>query len=319
MKKTLYLVFTFIFIHIFFPTAYGHVDYPIIVVAQDGTGDFTTIQEAVNSVRDFTPVRRIIHIKQGIYREKVDIPSWKCDITLRGDDPEKTIICYDDYAALRQMGTFRTYTLQVRGNRVVLENLTIENRAGRVGQAVALHIEGDCVIVRNCRLLGNQDTLFTGNENSRQYYDRCYIEGTTDYIFGPATCWFDDCILHSKSNSFITAASTPEHHEFGYVFHKCVLTASEGVSKVYLGRPWRPYAAVVFLQCLMGKHICPDGWDNWRNEENEKTARYAEYASQGEGANPKDRVCWSSQMNEKEASRYLPENVLGGDWFRCLF
>ena len=200
---------------------YADTAYPVIVVAQDGSGDFITIQDAINSVRDFTPVPRVIHIKKGIYYEKVEIPSWKCDITLKGDGPEETLIYYDDYASLRRMGTFRTYTLQIRGNRVTLENLTVENRAGRVGQAVALHVEGDCVAVRNCRLLGNQDTLFTGNENSRQYYDRCYIEGTTDYIFGPATCWFDHCILHSKSDSYITAASTPENHKNGYVFYKC--------------------------------------------------------------------------------------------------
>ena len=226
------------------------------------------------------------------------------------------MIYYDDYASLRRMGTFRTYTLQIRGNRVTLENLTVENRAGRVGQAVALHVEGDCVAVRNCRLLGNQDTLFTGNENSRQYYDRCYIEGTTDYIFGPATCWFDHCILHSKSDSYITAASTPENHKNGYVFYKCNLTAAEGVVNVYLGRPWRPYASVVFLECRMGKHIRPEGWHNWRNAANEKTARYAEYASAGEGADPESRVSWSSQLDEDDVSLYIPESVLEGDWFR---
>lgn len=313
------LIGTFCLAFIFLFPAYADAGYPIIVVAQDGSGDFTTIQEAVNSVRDFTPVRRIIHVKKGVYREKIDIPSWKSDITLRGDDPESTLIYYDDYAALRQMGTFRTYTLQVRGNRVVLENLTIENRAGRVGQAVALHIEGDCVIVRNCRLLGNQDTLFTGNENSRQYYERCYIEGTTDYIFGPATCWFDNCVLHSKSDSYITAASTPENHCYGYVFYRCTLTAPEEVTKVYLGRPWRAYAAVVFWKCRMGKHIRPEGWHNWRNPENEATARYAEYASEGEGANPESRVSWSLQLTPESALSYVPETVLGGEWFRKLF
>ena len=248
--KTFACTFFLSFVLVF--SIYADTAYPVIVVAQDGSGDFITIQDAINSVRDFTPVPRVIHIKKGIYYEKVEIPSWKCDITLKGDGLEETLIYYDDYASLRRMGTFRTYTLQIRGNRVTLENLTVENRAGRVGQAVALHVEGDCVAVRNCRLLGNQDTLFTGNENSRQYYDRCYIEGTTDYIFGPATCWFDHCILHSKSDSYITAASTPENHKNGYVFYKCNLTAAEGVVNVYLGRPWRPYASVVFLECRMG-------------------------------------------------------------------
>ena len=169
--KTFACTFFLSFVLVF--SIYADTAYPVIVVAQDGSGDFITIQDAINSVRDFTPVPRVIHIKKGIYYEKVEIPSWKCDITLKGDGPEETLIYYDDYASLRRMGTFRTYTLQIRGNRVTLENLTVENRAGRVGQAVALHVEGDCVAVRNCRLLGNQDTLFTGNENSRQYYDRC--------------------------------------------------------------------------------------------------------------------------------------------------
>lgn len=216
------LICSFLFNLIFPVFIYAHTNYPEIVVSQDGSGDFVSIQDAVNSVRDFTPEPRIIRIKKGIYREKVEIPSWKCDITLLGDAAEETIIYYDDYAALNQMGTFRTYTLRIQGNRVVLENLTIENRAGRVGQAVALHVEGDLVSVRNCRLLGNQDTLFTGNENSRQYYDSCYIEGTTDYIFGPATCWFDRCVLHSKSDSYITAASTPKDHLYGYVFYRAI-------------------------------------------------------------------------------------------------
>lgn len=312
--KTFACTFFLSFVLVF--SIYADTAYPVIVVAQDGSGDFITIQDAINSVRDFTPVPRVIHIKKGIYYEKVEIPSWKCDITLKGDGPEETLIYYDDYASLRRMGTFRTYTLQIRGNRVTLENLTVENRAGRVGQAVALHVEGDCVAVRNCRLLGNQDTLFTGNENSRQYYDRCYIEGTTDYIFGPATCWFDHCILHSKSDSYITAASTPENHKNGYVFYKCNLTAAEGVVNVYLGRPWRPYASVVFLECRMGKHIRPEGWHNWRNAANEKIARYAEYASAGEGADPESRVSWSSQLDEDDVSLYIPESVLEGDWFR---
>lgn len=309
-------IYSFLLSLIFPVSIYAYTDYPVIVVSQDGSGDFVTIQEAVNSVRDFTPVPRVIRIKKGVYREKVEIPSWKCDITLQGDAPEETVIYYDDYAALEQMGTFRTYTFLIRGNRVTLENLTIENRAGRVGQAVALHVEGDFVSVRNCRLLGNQDTLFTGNENSRQYYDHCYIEGTTDYIFGPATCWFDRCVLHSKSDSYITAASTPKDHPYGYVFYRCDLTASDGVSKVYLGRPWRPYSSVVFLMCRMGKHIRPEGWHNWRDAKNERTARYMEYNSEGEGSDSRSRVSWSVQLDRKDASLYTPERILGGNWFK---
>jgi pectin methylesterase-like acyl-CoA thioesterase len=119
------------------------------------------------------------------------------------------------------MGTFDSYTMKVDGNDIVVENLTISNTAGEVGQAVALHIEGDRCVFRNCRFLGNQDTMFASGENSRQYYKDCYIEGTTDFIFGPATAVFEDCLIHSKRDSYITAASTPEWVDYGYVFIDC--------------------------------------------------------------------------------------------------
>ncbi len=185
-----------------------------LIVAQDGSGDFKTIQEAVYAVRDYTPVPITIKVKKGVYHEKLIIPSWKCDITISGESEENTVITWDDFAkkplvyfgdSIAEMGTFRTHTVLVAGNRVTLENLTIENTAGRVGQAVALHTEGNQIIVRRCRLLGNQDTLFTGNEESHVYFDECYIDGTTDFIFGPATCWFESCRIHSKTDSYITA------------------------------------------------------------------------------------------------------------------
>lgn len=150
------------------------------------------------------------------------------------------------------MGTFRTYTLKVEGNSITFKNLTIENNAARLGQAVALHTEGDRLIFINCRFLGNQDTIYTGAKGTRLYFLNCYIEGTTDFIFGPSTALFRNCTIHSKSNSYITAASTPKDVEVGYVFRDCKLTAAPGVDKVYLGRPWRPYAATVFINCEWG-------------------------------------------------------------------
>ncbi|MDE7407040.1 MAG: hypothetical protein K2M76_01360 [Muribaculaceae bacterium] len=295
-----------------------------LVVAQDGTGDYTTIQEAVYAVRDYTPIPVIIEVRNGVYREKLVIPSWKCNITIVGESVEGTVITWDDYAGkplayfgddLAAMGTFCTHTVLVAGHRVTLENLTIENTAGRVGQAVALHTEGDEIIVRRCRLLGNQDTVFTGDERSHVYFDNCYICGTTDFIFGPAVCWFEHCHIHSLSDSYITAASTASDQPYGYVFNDCDLTAADGVAKVYLGRPWRAYAAVVFMHCRLGAHIVAAGWNNWRDAANERTARYAEYACSGPGADRMARVDWARELAPGQAALYTRSRVLGGDWY----
>jgi pectin methylesterase-like acyl-CoA thioesterase len=214
------------------------------------------------------------------------------------------------------MGTFRTYTVKGEGSDITFKNLTIENNAPQLGQAVALHTEGDRLRFVHCRFLGNQDTIYTGAERTRLYFSHCYIEGTTDFIFGPSTALFDDCELRSKRNSYITAASTPRGVPFGYVFRRCKLTAAPGVTQVYLGRPWRPYGAVAFLHCEMGSHIRPEGWQNWGNPANEQTARYAEYGNTGPGANTEGRVGWSKLLTPEEASGYTPEHLFRrcDDW-----
>lgn len=274
-----------------------------LVVAQDGTGDYTTIAEALEAVRAFMDFDVKIYIKKGIYKEKLVVPSWVQHIELIGEDVQNTIITHADHANMNHMGTFRTYTVKVEGNYITFRNITIENNAPRLGQAVALHTEGDCLRFINCRFLGNQDTVYTGVEGTRLYFENCYIEGTTDFIFGPSTAWFEGCTIHSKANSYITAASTPKDIEYGYIFNKCKLTATAGVDKVYLGRPWRPYAYTIFMNCELGKHIVGAGWDNWRNAENEKTARYAEYKNSGEGATRDARVKWAKQLSDKEAEK----------------
>ena len=288
-----------------------------IVVARDGTGEYRTIQEAVEAVRAFMDYTVTIYIKDGLYKEKLVIPSWVKNVQLVGESAEGTIITYDDHANIDKMGTFRTYTVKVEGNDITFKNLTIENNAAPLGQAVALHTEGDRLMFIHCRLLGNQDTIYTGREGTRLLFTDCYIEGTTDFIFGPATALFERCTIHSKRNSYITAASTPENVEFGYVFKNCKLTAAPGVTKVYLGRPWRPYASTTFLNCEFGSHIRPEGWDNWRNKENEKTARYAEFGNTGEGAATTGRVKWAKQLTSKEALRYTIENIFtdSSNWY----
>ena len=272
-----------------------------IVVSRDGTGNFRTLQEAIESARAFMDYTVTIYVKNGVYKEKVIVPSWVENIDIIGEDRDKTIITYDDHANINKMGTFRTYTVKVEGSDITFKNLTIENNAAQLGQAVALHTEGDRLKFINCRILGNQDTIYTGAKFTRLYFKDCYIDGTTDFIFGPSTALFEDCIIHSKRNSYVTAASTPKEAKYGYIFKHCKLTAEPGVDKVYLGRPWRPYAYTLFIECELGKHIVSAGWHNWGKQSNEETARYMEYKNTGEGANASERVAWSKQLIKKEA------------------
>jgi len=296
--------------------------YLILTVDQNGNGDFTTIQEAINSTRDLGPGEVEISIKNGVYKEKIEIPSWKHQLTLIGEDNEKTIIQNDDYSGKidpqtsKPMSTFNSYTVLVQGDDIHFKNLTIQNTWCDKGQAVALHVEGDRFIAENCRLLGCQDTLYTATEGSRQYYKNCYIEGTTDFIFGEATAVFEKCTIKSLANSYITAAATPENQDFGYVFLNCKLIAKEGIDKVYLGRPWRSFAKTVFINSTLGNHIVKEGWDPWTGDkmfpEKEKTAYYAEYKSNGAGESPETRVKWSHQLTDSEVEKYTVEAVLAG-------
>lgn len=282
-----------------------------ITVDRKGTGDFTSLQEAINTVRAFDPDGgTVILVKNGVYHEKIVIPDWICNLKILGESRENTLITYNDHAKINDMGTFRTYTMQIRGNDIQLENLTLENAAEPVAQAVALHTEGDRLIFRNCRFLGNQDTQYLAGEGNRLYFQNCYIEGTTDFIFGGATAWFEACEIHCKRDSYITAASTPQNITYGFVFDKCKITAAGDVTSVYLGRPWRPFAMTVFMNCELPEEIHPAGWENWRNPENEKTARYAEYNNRGEGSSTTGRVKWAKVLNKKEAKKITRVNVL---------
>ena len=283
-----------------------------IVVDRNGTGNFRNIQQAIDSVRAFNPAGTVtIFIKKGFYKEKLEIPTHVCNVRLIGEDRDKTIINWDDHAKINKMGTFKTYTFKICGNDIRLENLTVENSAAQMGQAVALHVEGDRAVFVNCRFLGNQDTIYTGRENMRQYFLNCYIEGTTDFIFGPSTAWFEGCSILCKRNSYITAASTPQNIKYGYILNNCKIMLADSISEEYLGRPWRSYAMTLYMNCQLPKGIRPVGWDNWRNAENEKTARYFEYNNSGEGADTSGRT-WSKVLTKKEAAEYTVENVLKG-------
>lgn len=285
------------------------------VVSQDESGDFVSIQEAIDASRSFPPERIRIFLKEGVYYEKVKVHSWNTGISLIGENKETTVITFDDYFDKIDRGrnsTFHTYTLLVEGNDFLAENITVENSAGPVGQAIALHVEADRSVFKNCRFLGNQDTIYAAGEGSRQYFKNCYIEGTTDFIFGGATAVFDNCIIHSKSNSYITAASTPEQIQYGFVIKNSRLTSDPEVDSVYLGRPWRDFAQTVFLDTHFGSHILPEGWHNWNRTEAEQTVYYAEYSNTGPGYQPEKRVPWSHQLSGAEAEKYTINQIFNG-------
>ena len=287
------------------------------VVAQDGSGDFTTVQAAINAVPDYRkagPTR--IYIKKGMYKEKIVIAESKQNVQLIGEDG--AVLTYDDYAQKPNIfgegkGTSGSGSIYIFGPDFFAENITFENTSGPVGQAVACHVAGDRAVFRHCRFLGFQDTLYTFGENTREYYEDCYIEGTIDFIFGKATAVFNRCELRSKrTGGFLTAPATPQGSNYGYVFYDCKLTADEGVEagSVWLSRPWRPYGKTVFIRCEMGQHIRPEGWNNWGKTDNERTAYYAEYQCYGKGADTSRRVAWSHQL--KDANAYVMTNILKG-------
>lgn len=287
-----------------------------MVVAADGSGDYRSIQEAINQTKSFPYQRITIWIKNGTYNEKIEVYEWNTNLSLIGEDPEHTIITYDDYFSKINKGrnsTFHTPTLLVNASGTILKNLKIINGAGRVGQAIALSITADKVKVENCSIIANQDTVYLSGANNKIYFKNCEIQGTTDFIFGQATAAFENCTILSTSDSYITAASTPEGVPFGFVFMNCKLTASKDVTKVYLGRPWRFYAKTVFIGCEMGSHIVPQAWYDWNKPESHQRSFYAEYKSTGPGADVNNRVDWSHQLSEKQRSNYTLSTILNSN------
>ncbi|MGA9211817.1 pectinesterase family protein [Kaistella sp.] len=291
------------------------------VVSKDGKGDFLTIQEAINNTKAFPYQRMTIFIKNGIYKEKIKLHEWNSHLSLIGENRDSTIITFDDYfdkMGLGRNNTFFTPTFLVEANDVVLKNLTIENSAGDIGQAIALSINANRVGILHCKILGNQDTLYLTGEG-KHYFKDCFIEGTTDFIFGSATAFFENCEIVSKKDSYITAASTPENTKFGFVFNDCKFISTKGVSKVYLGRPWRIYAKTVILNSNLGNHILPEGWSNWDKKEAETKSFFAEFNNSGAGSNSKLRVKWSYQLTTKEASQYQKPIVLKDQFHQNWF
>ena len=296
----------------------GNYDF---VVAKDGSGDFTAVQDAIDAVPVFRDNETTIYIKNGVYKEKITLPFNKTNVTFIGEDVEKTILTYDDYASKtnrfgEELGTTGSSSFFLFGDDFMAKNITFQNTAGPVGQAVAIRVNGDRAIFVNCRFLGYQDTLYTHGHESRQYYKDSYIEGTTDFIFGSSTAVFENCEIVAKKEkgSYITAASTPEERDFGYVFINSRFTATDNVEAhtYYLGRPWRPHAMVVLINSYLDDHIKPEGWHNWNDPAKEETVFYAEFENEGPGFQPESRVEWSTQLANKEASKYTLETIFDG-------
>ncbi len=257
----------------------------------------------------------VIRIKPGTYRELVYVQREKRFFRLVGEDASKTVITYNLNANLtgldgKPIGTFRTPTAQIDADDFTAENVTFENSAGPVGQALAIRVDGDRAVFRNCRFLGWQDTIFLNR--GRQYFENCYVEGHVDFIFGAAVAFFERCHIHALKDGYLTAASTPDYEPYGFVFSRCKITGAAPTVRSYLGRPWRAHSAVTFLDTEMSEVIRPEGWHNWNFPEREKTARYAEYGSTGPGAKAAARVGWARRLTKAEAKAVTPERVLAG-------
>ncbi|WP_188540772.1 pectinesterase family protein [Paenibacillus segetis] len=317
-----------------------------MVVGKESFCDFHTIQAAIDSLeQQYLTEPEVIYILAGVYPEEVRI--YRSHLTIIGIGHVEIVM--NRYAKERDetgrsIETFATPTLFLGGSHLMLDNLVIVNSAGQgadIGQAVAVYGHCDEAIFRNCTLRGHQDTLFTGplppaprerlefggiplrehHAHYRQLYQNCYIEGTIDFIFGGATAYFEDCEIRSlrhyeNQSGYITAASTPEGQTYGYVFKRCFLTAEQNdISPVFLGRPWREYAKTVFVDCKMGTHIHPLGWDNWNNSANEQTVCYQEYYRVKDiGAMTQQRVPWADCLETLDGT-YCKELVFAGTEF----
>ena len=286
-----------------------------LFVAHNGSAPFKSVQSAIMAVPSGSrenPV--IIHIAAGTYKELIYVQREKCFFRLLGDNPTNTILSFNLYAGItnaegKPIGTFKTPSTTIDADDFTAENLTFENSAGPVGQALAIRVDGDRAAFRNCRFLGWQDTILLNR--GRQYFENCYICGHVDFIFGAATAWFEKCGIHCLRDGYITAASTPQDAPYGFVFSNCRITGEPGV-KTFLGRPWRIYASAIYLNCEMSDVIRPEGWNDWKKPEAHTTARYGEYNSTGAGASPTNRPSWTRQLTKTEAQKTTVEKVLGG-------
>ena len=314
------------------------------IIASDGSGDFTSIQQAVDAVPDGNRAPVILLVRMGEYRERVVVH--KDHLRIVGEARDRTVVTASGCAMDKDengndRGTFLSATFTVTGANVEVENLTVRNDAGDgrdVGQAVAVYAAGDRGVWRNVRMIAHQDTLFCGPlmpkvadfisprrgraetvpsvgdcppTRGRQYFEDCYIQGDVDFIFGPYRCWFERCTLFMNARGgFYTAANTPEGQPHGMVFHRCVLTGECGEGEAFLGRPWRKYARTAFLNCDMDAHVAPSGFSDW-DETRVVTFRYAEFGTTGIRADQSARHPRQKRLTEAEAGLITLQEVIG--------
>ncbi|GLJ51089.1 hypothetical protein SUGI_1087580 [Cryptomeria japonica] len=293
-----------------------------LVVAQDGRGDFSTVQDAIDAVPLANRDRIVIEILPGVYRQPVYVPKTKDFITLRGFCAEDTILtckntatCIEHHQAARVIGTgtFGCGTVIVEGHDFIAEGITFENASPQgSGQAVAIRVTADRCAFYSCRFLGWQDTAYL--HYGKHYLRDCYIEGSVDFIFGNATALLENCHIHCKSQGFITAHSRKSAEEStGYVFLRCIITGSGGNCCMHLGRPWAPFGRVVFAYTWMDACIKPEGWNNWNKPENERSACFYEYRCSGPGSDPSKRVHWARQLMDDEAAQFVAHYFVDPD------
>jgi len=298
-----------------------------IIVAKDGSGNFTKVQDAFDALPDNSSKRTIIFVKAGIYKEKLKLVSTKKNVLLIGQSYKNTILTYDDYAKIAG-GTSKTFSTLIEADDFYAENITFQNTIDsnlpqykKGGQAVALMVNGDRCIFHNCKISGFQDTFYL-KANKRTYIKDCIIDGTTDFIFGSAIALFENCFIQSKTDSYITASNQDVgKNKYGFVFKNCVIMpySKDAATKVSLGRPWGSGANVVFIHCYEESHVIPEGWSVWSKDPehkaytNWKTSFYAEYNCYGPGYNPKSRISWSYQLDNSEASEYTKEKIFAAN------
>ncbi|CAI9780323.1 unnamed protein product [Fraxinus pennsylvanica] len=304
----------------------------VLTVAADGTGNFSTIMDAINFVPNNSFDRIIIYIKEGLYQENVEIPRWKPNIVLLGDGSDVTVISGNRSVA-DGWTTFRSATVAVSGEGFLARDITFENTAGpEKYQAVALRVNADLSAVYRCTINGYQDTLYV--HSFRQFYRECDIFGTIDYIFGNAAVVFQGCNIISRmpmSGQFtvITAQSrdTPDE-DTGISLQNCSIMATDDLYsnsstvKSYLGRPWRNFSRTVYLESYIDDFIAPEGWTNWNGNQGLDTLYYGEYENNGPGSRTDNRVSWPGYhvMDYKDASNFtVSQFITGEEWLDSTY
>ena len=296
-----------------------------LVVAKDGTGNYTTLGTALERMG---ATRRVIFIKNGVYYEKSEIIGTYKNVSLIGESRDGVIIKFDDYSGKPPLNpsTAETFTFKIEGDGFYAENITFQNTASQA-QAVAIYTKADTIAFKNCAFLGYQDTHYA--DNGRQYFLDCTIKGDVDFIFGNAAAIFDHCTIISsnRKGGYVTAPSEALYNSgsvlHGFLFRECEIVPEDGLAdnSCYLGRPWGDYASTVYLNCRIGSHIKSSGWSVWTTDpsnddfNNHESAVFAEYNSKDASGNSLDisnRVSWSRQLNSEDTSGYSVETFFSG-------